>query len=243
MFNVANVVRLFNELEKEKYPDCKEDKPSPQDHAAADQLISVLQLLTTSSEMIDGDITLDIDEYDDTDKSYTIESDDTKETYIVGNRSYSYQTMHEIVQFSNTHQFSSVKRRYRLIKDKKHLRRIKKYVRQQGTRQQKLERVDQSVLNEFNEARIKGIPIHDQDLKRLAIRRASEMNLMNFVASSFWLLNFKRRHNIISRKVTKFVTKNYVDDREQVIKEEKVFLKKAEETIPKFKATHVLNAD
>jgi hypothetical protein len=69
------------------------------------------------------------------------------------------------------------------------------------------------------------------------------MNLINFVASSFWLLNFKRRHHITSRKVTKFVTKNYVDDREQVIKEEKVFLKKDEEAIPQFKTTHVLNAD
>jgi hypothetical protein len=38
MFNVANVVQLFNELVKEKYLDCEEDKPSPQDHTAADQL-------------------------------------------------------------------------------------------------------------------------------------------------------------------------------------------------------------
>jgi len=184
MFNVANVVRLFNQLVKEKYPDCKKDRPS-------DQLISVLQLLATSSEMIDGDITLDIDDYDDADESYTIEINDTEETFVVGNRSYSYQTMCEIVQFANTHQFSSVKRRYRLIKDKKHLRRrIRKYVRQQGNRRQKLERLDQSVLNEFNEARMKCIPIHDQDLKRLTIRKAREMNLINFVASSFWLLNF-----------------------------------------------------
>lgn len=243
MFNIANVVRLFNELVKEKYPDCKEDRPSPQDHAAADQLISVLQLLTTSPEMIDGDIMLDIDEYDDADESYTIESDDTEQTYVASNRSYSYQTMCEIVQYANSHQFSSVKRRYRLIKDKKQLRRIRKYVRQEGTRQQKLKQLDQLVLNEFIQARAECLPIHDQDLKRIAISKARKLSLINFVASSSWLLNFKHRHHITSRKVTKFVTKNYVADRERLINDEKIFLRKAEQAIAQFKPTHVLNAD
>ena len=49
------------------------------------------------------------------------------------------------------------------------------------------------------------------------------MNLTNFVTSSFQMLNFKDRHNIASRKVTKFVTENYVDDKEQMIKEEKKY--------------------
>jgi hypothetical protein len=47
--------------------------------------------------MIDGNITLDIDEYDDADESYTIGPDDIEETCVVGNRSYSYETMCEIV--------------------------------------------------------------------------------------------------------------------------------------------------
>ena len=51
------------------------------------------------------------------------------------------------------------------MKDKKHLKRIRKYVRQEGTRRQKLERLEQSVLSEFNEARIKCLPIHGRDLK------------------------------------------------------------------------------
>ena len=76
--------------------------------------------------MSNGDIMLDIDEYEDADESYTIEPDDTEESSVVANRSYSYKTMSEIVQFANTHQCSYIKRRYRLIKDRKHLRRIKK---------------------------------------------------------------------------------------------------------------------
>ena len=42
MFNVAKVVLLFNESVKETYPDCKEEKPSAQDHTVSDQLISPL---------------------------------------------------------------------------------------------------------------------------------------------------------------------------------------------------------
>ncbi len=119
MLNVANVMCLFNLLVKEKYPDCKEDEPSPQDYATVDQLFAVLQLLTTLSEMIEGDITLKTDDYDDDDESFTIGSRVDEETHAVGDHSYPYQTMREIVQFANTDQFSSVKRRYRLIRDKK----------------------------------------------------------------------------------------------------------------------------
>jgi hypothetical protein len=48
------------------------------------------------------------------------------------------------------------------------------------------------------------------------------MNLQSFVASPFWLTNFKRRHHITSRKVTKLVVKNYIEDRQKVINEENI---------------------
>lgn len=242
MFNIGNVMYLFNKLVHEKYSDCKADDPSPRDHEMANQLMTALELLINSSEIIEGDITLEIDEYDDGDSSYTADSDD-EEICTIRNHSYSYKTMCEIVQYANTHQFSTVKNRYRLIKQKSQLRRIRKYVRQQGTKRQKLEELDRFVFHEFNQARNKCLPIHDRDLRRLAIKKAREMNLQNFVASSFWLLNFKRRHHITSRKVTKLVTKNYVEDRNQIIKEETMFLQKAEKVIPRFKPTHILNAD
>ena len=47
-------------------------------------------LLTTSSEIVDDNITLDIDAYDDADESDSIESDNTEEICIVGNRFYLY---------------------------------------------------------------------------------------------------------------------------------------------------------
>jgi hypothetical protein len=151
--------------------------------------------------------------------------------------------MCEIVQYANNHRFSSVKNRCRLIKQKSQLNRIRKYVRCQGTQRQKLEELDNLVFHEFNQARNKYLPIHDRDLRRIAIKKAREMKLQNFVASSFWLLSFKRRHHITSRKVTKLVTKSYVEDRTQIINNEIVFLQKAEQHIHRFNVTHILNAD
>ncbi|CAF0792259.1 unnamed protein product [Rotaria sordida] len=101
MLNIANVVRSFNQLVEEKYPDCKEDGPSPRDDVTADQLFLVLQLLTTSCDMIEGDITLNIDDYDD-DKSYTSESDINEETHTASSHSDSYQTIRDIVEFADT---------------------------------------------------------------------------------------------------------------------------------------------
>ena len=212
MHNIANVMYLFNKLVNEKYSDYKMSDLSPRDHEIADQLVLALNLLIDSSDIIEGDVILEIDDYDDENSSYSNDSDDDEQHYTITNHSYSYKIMCDIVQYANNHRFSSVKNRYRLIKQKSQLKRIRKYVRCQGTQRQKLEELDKFVFQEFNQARNKYLPIHDRGLRRIAIKKAREMKLQNFVASSFWLLSFKRRHHITSRKVTKLVTKRYVED-------------------------------
>ncbi|CAF4079944.1 unnamed protein product [Rotaria sp. Silwood1] len=142
MFNIANVMHLLMKLVMEKYPDCKQDELSSQDYEMADQLMITLELFINSSEIFDGNIVLEIDDYDDSDGEYNIESDDDEETYSVGSHFYSYKTMLDIVQFANTHLFSAVQRRYHLIKQRNQLTRSRKYVKQQGTKRQKLEKLD-----------------------------------------------------------------------------------------------------
>jgi hypothetical protein len=198
MFNIVNVIHLFNKLVAEKYPDCTRDEPYPRYYEIADQLMVVIELFTNSAEVLDGDVTLEIDHYGDDDGEYTMESDDDEKSFTVGGHSYSCKIMHEIVEFANTHQFSAVQHRYRLIKQRNQSKRIRKYVKQLETKRQKLEKLDQLVFDKFNKIRNKSLPIHDQDLRRLAIGKAKQLNLENFKASTFWILNFKRRHQISS---------------------------------------------
>jgi hypothetical protein len=48
MFNIANVLRLFNKLVAEKYSDCTS-------YETADQLMIVIELFMNSAEVLDGD--------------------------------------------------------------------------------------------------------------------------------------------------------------------------------------------
>lgn len=48
--------------------------------------------------------------------------------------------------------------------------------------------------------------MHDRNLTRWGAEKARELQL-NFRASHHWLLNFKRRHNIVSRKITRQISR------------------------------------
>lgn len=47
---------------------------------------------------------------------------------------YSYDTMCAIVEYSKIHTFTSIRRRYKQIKYKEQLRRVKHYANAQGTK-------------------------------------------------------------------------------------------------------------
>jgi len=165
-------MHLFNQLVREKYPNCKIDETSSRDYKMADQLMVVVGLFMNSAEVLQGDVVLEVDDYDDDDGEYMLESDDDEKSLTVRDHSYSYKTMLEIVEFANTHQLSTVQHRYRLIKQQNQLKRIRKYVKRLGTKRQKLDKLDQFVFSKFNKIRNKSLPIHNQDLRRMAIGEA-----------------------------------------------------------------------
>lgn len=74
----------------------------------------------------------------------------------------------------------------------------------------KLQTISTTTLNKFLEAKKQNITVHDLDLRRWALASAREIQCSNFKASNFWLYNFKKAHHIVSRKVTKFVSKTDV---------------------------------
>ena len=240
MINIYNVVNLFNDLVYQKYPEPTRDEPSPKDHELADQLFD--QLLNSAELLVDSVVTLDFDEYADNNEEYTVENRAENLTIMDGTK-YSYDTMRAVVDYSKTHTFSSLRSRYKSIKYKQQLYRIKQYVKVQGTKAQKLQRLDEFVFPQFTRARESYLPVHDSDLRRLAIQKARCLNLNDFTASHHWLLDFKQRHHISSRKVTKLIAKNYCEDRNKILNSADTFLKKVNKIIPKYPVDHVLNSD
>lgn len=94
----------------------------------------------------------------------------------------------------------------RRARDKKDIRRFRTYIRQGGTQYNKYQQIKRHVWHHFKIMRAKGYPVHDIDLKALAIEKACHLNVPSFKASDSYVKQFKRQHNIVGRKVTKKVT-------------------------------------
>lgn len=66
------------------------------------------------------------------------------------------------------------------------------------------------------EALNKQLPIHDNDIRYWALHAREEVGMPphKFTASEHWIESFKRKHGIVSRKVTKFITKKQILDQD-----------------------------
>jgi len=84
--------------------------------------------------------------------------------------------------------------------------RFREYVEKEGTKYQKIDLLKDYVYGNFQRARDLLYPVHDIDLKRWAMRKARMMSLHDFVALDHWVLNFKNKYNICSRKIIKVRT-------------------------------------
>ncbi|CAF3943698.1 unnamed protein product [Rotaria magnacalcarata] len=142
-----------------------------EDHELADHLFLLFdQLLNSTELLVDNIVTLDFDYYNDDDDEYQGEDNNEDLTSIDGVTN-SYDTMCSIIEYSKTHTFLSLRNRYKNIKSKEQLRRMKRYVDSQGTKVQKLRCIDEFVYAEFIRARESSLSVHDSDVRRLALKK------------------------------------------------------------------------
>ncbi len=66
---------------------------------------------------------------------------------------------------------------------------------------------------------------------------------LNFTASKHWITAFKHRHNIVSRKITKFVTKHVVDDADQTEQSSIEFVEQAKAEMQHYSSEAIMNTD
>ena len=161
------------------------------------------------------------------------------------------------------HSWKNVKHQFRRIPYQYYLARFRTYIEESGTKKQKIDSVEDFVYDKFERARELLRPVHDIDLKRWAQQQARSTFFHEFVASDTWILAFKHKYNICSRKVTKisvancresflsspiyvfsqFVTKREVMNEEEIKKSADQFVSDVRALLPKYNEDFVLNTD
>lgn len=99
------------------------------------------------------------------------------------------------------------------------------------------------VFDKFSAALLKREIVHHLDIKRWAIKCASDIGLLNFKASDAWIAIFKKSRNIVSRKITKFVSKSTLQNADEICATAISFVEKVKIKIPFFHYDNVLNTD
>jgi hypothetical protein len=135
--------------------------------------------------------------------------------------------MRNVVQFydekdavtgKRKHSFSNAQQHFKRVKDRSYIYRFRRYVEGKGTAKQKFNQIDSFVYESFMQARSQLLSVHNIDLKRWAMKRALELSDHAFTVSNYWIYRFKQRHSIVSRKITKLVTKREFEDKDMIKK-------------------------
>ena len=124
--------------------------------------------------------------------------------------------------------------------------RWEKDVENGGTVSEKWRAIDAHVWESFKEARAIFRSVHGHDLKHWALEAASRFpanSSFRFTASNTWIAEFKRRHEITSRRINKLVKRTHLATEEELINRIAEFRAKAKELIQKYGADNVYNWD
>ena len=91
--------------------------------------------------------------------------------------------------------------------------------------------------------RDKLLSVHDSDLKRWALKTAKDLFDTTFTASDHWVRQFKIRHNIVSRKITKLVTKREIEDSDKIHQSADEFVSNMQKISCQYSSECILNTD
>ena len=213
MSEVNRIMELFQEQARKELP-ASSSLTHIQENEIADQLFNVFESIWTSTSYNEeNEITVDHNtmdnEIEECEEDLDYEAKD-EETPVFESFSLSY--MKRALDYydainpktgKRSHTWRNVQNKFRRIKDQSYMSRFRDYIEKGGTKKQKVDSVDDYVYNNFERARDLLCAVHDIDLKRWAVRKARMMSLHGFVASDHWILNFKHKHNICSRKIIK----------------------------------------
>ena len=123
--------------------------------------------------------------------------------------SFTLEEMEEIVEWVDQHpnyKLASIKNRFRKVKYMYYITRFREYIQTNGTRLEKLKKINEFMWDEFDAKRaIEKEAIHDSDLELFAIQKARELDWDDFKASNYFIKMFKKEHRISLRRYNKLI--------------------------------------
>lgn len=267
MINPHNVLKVLSNLTSDKLSyNSPSSINSDEEHIALNLYECLESILGSTSHIFEREITLDHDdELDDEDLEELLSSTSTHDhSDKVQDTDYelidednlqnhfSLDYMKRVVDCydevnpitgKRKRTWRTIKHLFRRVPNPKCIARFRKYVETDGTKKQKMDNVDIYVYDQFEHARHNFLPVHDIDLRRWGLKKARELNLNDFQASEGWLYNFKYRHGICSRRITKLVTKKVVESQEEINRSAENFVLETNKVIEGYSTNQVLNTD
>ncbi|KAF4525954.1 hypothetical protein B566_EDAN000745 [Ephemera danica] len=107
---------------------------------------------------------------------------------------------------------SSVQKNFSFVRSLAQVYNWERRIQATKNRIEKLFSLVHKLISKFQRAKEQKHIVHDRDLKRWAVAINKDVKLEGFKASNTWLLSFKKKNRIVSRKITKFVTKSKVKE-------------------------------
>lgn len=140
--------------------------------------------------------------------------------------------------------FNTMQIRYRFLSNESQLYRWEKQIQNLGTRKDKLKIIWDHTLTEFKKAINAKLIVHDIDIRRWALSKALEINLTSsFKASHWWVWKFKSINRICSRKITKFVTKSFTQEEDNIIANALECVDTCKSYFGNYNPSHIFNTD
>ncbi|CAF1148820.1 unnamed protein product [Rotaria sordida] len=267
MINPHNVLKVLSNLTSDKlFRYSPSSINSEEEHVASNFYKCLESILKSTSHTFETENTLDhADELDDEDIKDSLPSTSTDEhldpikdtdyepidEYNLQNH-FSLDYMKRVVDYygeinpitgKRKRKWQTVKHRFQRVPNPQCIASFRKYIEAGGTKKQKMDDVDIYVYDQFEHARHNFLSVHDIDLRRWGLKKAHELHLKDFQASEGWLWNFKYRHGICSRRITKLVTKKVVENQEEINQSAKHFVLETNKIIEGYSPNQVLNTD
>jgi len=103
--------------------------------------------------------------------------------------------------------------------------------------------IDREVYNQFKEHREDLSVVHDVDIQKFGINAAAEFPLFEFKACITWVKEWKKKHNIVSRKVQKLRKQNTIRSEEEIEQSIAKFRNEFSTEVTSFNPSFVWNTD